>query len=187
MRAHVVERDPLGRAGQAENHVPGERLPTVVVHRGEPAGGGVAHGLGIVFRRAGAGEDVEIEGGEIHVVEPHAGPAVSHAPGEVRAGPVEHGHEVVADHLDSGAGEVPQALAVGLEMLSPVALLLLDVFRDRQALHHVPGEPGGRAVRPAADLSLPPGDLVHRPDRARGHVVQRRDHAFHPRLQHVVD
>ncbi len=72
-------------------------------------------------------------------------------------------------------------------MRLPVALLLLDVLRDRQALHHFPGKPGGRTVRHEADDPLALGDLLGRPDRAGRHMVQRRDDTLHARLPHIVD
>ena len=158
-----------------------------LVHRGEARRGLGAHRLGIVPGRPGPLEDVDVEGGEVGEVEAHAGAAVRDAPGEVGARPVEHRHEVVAQHRDPGVREVAQALAVGGEMLPPGALLLLDVLGDRQALDHLPGDAGGRAVLARRDLALAPRDLAGGPDGAGRDVVEGRDDAFDPGLEHVVD
>ena len=66
-------------------------------------------------------------------------------------------------------------------MLAPVALLLLDVLANGQALDHFPFDAGRRSVLAARDLALALGDLLRGPDRAFGHVMKRTDDTFAPR------
>ena len=97
---------PWAEPGRPKTTLRARVLLAVVVHGGVALGGeGLDFGR-VVLGRALAGEDVDVEGGEVGVVEAHAGAAVGDPPGEVGAGPVEDRHEVVADDLDAGGGEV---------------------------------------------------------------------------------
>ena len=185
--AHVLEGDALGRTGQAEDDVARELRPARVVHGGEAPGGKLPDLLGKLLGRALSAEDVDVERGEVGIVEAHAGSAVRDPPGEVGARPVEHRHEVVADDLDSRVRQVAQAHPVVLDVLAPGTLLLLHVLRYRQAFDHLPADPRRRAVLPPRDLALAPGDLFGGPDIAGRHVVEGRDHPLDACLQHVVD
>ncbi len=184
MLAQLVEREAFCRARQAEDDVPRQRAPARFVHRGEAARCLLRDVFGIVG--IGACKDVDVEGGEVREVEPHAGGARVQRPVEVRAGPVQDRHEIVADDLYAGRGEVAEALLPGGDMAAPIPALALDVLGHRQALDHGPVEAGGRVVC-TGDQALPCGDLLRRPDRAGRQVVQRGDDACCTGLPHVID
>jgi hypothetical protein len=128
---------------------------------------------------------MDVEGGEIGKVEPHRGAAIFERPGKFGAGPVEHRHEIVADRRDAGPGQVFQAALVVDEIGAPIARLRLDRLRNRQALHHVPGEPGHAAVGVKRHVALARLDLLGVPDRPGRNVVQRRHHARRSRLARI--
>ncbi len=185
--ADIVQREAFGGTGQSKDHVPGQRVALRIAHRREPRGGSVAQGVVKIFCGAGAGENMQVEGGEIGQIEPHAGGAVGPPPRQIGTGPVEHRHEVVADYPDPCRGQVSQAGRVGVDMRAPVAPLLLYVLGNRQAFHHVPGQPGWGAIAHCGDLALALSDFLGGPDRAGRHVMQGRNDAFDPRLQNIVD
>ena len=82
---------------------------------------------------AGAAEDQEIEGGEAVVVEAQGSGARGQGPVEIRARPVEDGHEIVADGPEPGAAEIAERLAVIGEDPDEVAAAALHVLMHRQA------------------------------------------------------
>ena len=93
--------------------------------------------------------------------------------GQVGAGPVEDGHEVVADDLDTELGQVADALLVVLDVLIAGGQADLDVVVDVDRLDNVHVE----AV--SVDLVCDLLDLVDLPDLAGHLVVQRPDDAGH--------
>ncbi len=99
--------------------------------------------------------------------------AVAHRVEEVAAGPVEDGHEIVADDLHAEGGQVADGLdVVGDERVAGLETDL-DVVVDVHALHHVGVEACGLDLRD--DLF----DLIRLPDLAGHFVVQRPDDGAH--------
>ena len=94
---------------------------------------------------------------------------------QVGAGPVEDGHEVVADHLHAELLQVPHGLDVVLNVLVPGGQAHLDVIVDVDGFHHVHVEAVG------LQLLLDLGDLLFLPDLAGLLVVQGPDDAGHAR------
>ena len=92
---------------------------------------------------------------------------------QVGAGPVEDGHEVVADDLDTELGQVADALFVVLDVLVAGGQADLDVVVDVDRLDDVHVEAIG------VDLVCDLLDLVDFPDLAGHLVVQCPDDAGH--------
>ena len=187
VQLHIVEREFLCRAGQAKDDVAGELLLAGVIHLGEALRGLGDHIVGEALGSARALEDVDVECGEVDQVKAHAARAARTLPGQIGAGPVEHRHEVVADGLETGLGKVPHRGLPTLDMSLPLALLLLDVFRDGQRFDHVPDQRRRAAILARGDLALALRDVLWGPDRAGGNVVQGRDDALDASLHHVVN
>ena len=101
------------------------------------------------------------------------GGAVADGVEQVGAGPVEDGHEVVADDLDTKLGQVADALLVVLDVLIAGGQADLDVVVDVDRLDNVHVE----AV--SVDLVCDLLDLVDLPDLAGHLVVQCPDDAGH--------
>ena len=101
------------------------------------------------------------------------GGAVADGVEQVGAGPVEDGHEVVADDLDTELGQVADALLVVLDVLIAGGQADLDVVVDVDRLDNVHVE----AV--SVDLVCDLLDLVDLPDLAGHLAVQRPDDAGH--------
>ncbi len=101
--------------------------------------------------------------------------AVPHRVEQVRPSPVEHRHEVVADHLHPKGRQVADGLLVVLDILVPAGQADLDVVVDIDGLHHVHVE----AV--LVQLLLHRRDLLGLPDFPRHFVVKRPDNALHAR------
>ena len=57
---------------------------------------------------------------------------------QVGAGPVEHGHEVVANGMDTLGCEVAQALLVNINLFIAVGTSILDCFGHGQRLDDAP-------------------------------------------------
>ena len=92
---------------------------------------------------------------------------------QVAAGPVEDGHEVVADDLHTKPGQIADGLLIVLNIHIPGGQTNLDIVVDIDRLHHVDVE----AVFPA--LSLDFGNLSLFPDLSGHLVVQCPDDAGH--------
>src|SRR5699024_10116761 len=96
---------------------------------------------------------------------------VPHRVEQVGAGPVEDGHEVVADDLHAELGQVADGLDVVGDVLVAGGQADLDVVVDVDRLDHVHIE----AVR--LELLLDLGDLIDLPDLAGHLAVQGPDDA----------
>ena len=138
------------------------------------------HFLREILLRAFALEDLDVEIGESDPVEIQRRGPVGHGVLQVGARPVDDGHEVVADCMDAAASQVRQALLVGLDQRVAVGAGVLDLFADRQALHHGPAQTGrGDVVLQGADVRLGP-------EFARRVLVQGGHNPFHADLaQHA--
>ena len=187
VRAHILKRETLRRARQTEHDVFRQTLRAFLVHLGETARRLVSDLLRIILGGARPLENVNVKDREVGKVKAHAGRAARTPPGEIGARPVQDGHEVVTDHLNSGIGDMRETLFPVLNVGTPVALLLFNVLRHRQTFNDLPLKSGGRAVAHVSNRFLPRGDLLGTPDLARRNMMKRRNHALHARLKHVVD
>jgi hypothetical protein len=134
-----------------------------------------------VFRgRMLASQDEKVEGRELIGVEAQRERAVRHLVEEVGAGPVDHRHEIVADGVDAVRGQRADRLAVGVEMLLPVAGAGLDLLGDRDALDHRPAHAAGFHFRIAL------GDVVNVPGGPVRDVMQSRHDAGRARLPYML-
>ena len=97
------------------------------------------------------------------------GRAIAYRVEQIGAGPVEDGHEVVADDLDAELGQVADALLVVLDILVAGGQADLDVVVD------VDGLDDGGAEAGRVDLVDDLLDLVLLPDLAGHLAVQRPD------------
>ena len=95
--------------------------------------------------------------------------AVRQGLGQFGAGPVEHRHEVVADDVDAGLGQVLQRKDVVLDIAVARRQTQFDIFVDIDAFDGFQSEPGG------LHLSFEGEYLVQRPDFADRHVEQSAD------------
>ena len=95
--------------------------------------------------------------------------AVPHRMEQIRPRPVEHRHEVIADHLHPEPGQIPYGLDIIGDIPVPAGQADLDVVMDIHRLHHVHVEPIG------LQRFLYPRNLLHFPDLA-GHFVMQRPH-----------
>ena len=147
----------------------GEDVPPLAYARREPE-------LRPLLPGAGALEDVDVEIGELGVVEIQVRGAVRVLMEQVRAGPVQHRHEVVADAVDALGGEVPQRLLVHFDLLVPVGTAVFDGLHDGERLHDAPAH----AV--ALDILAQVADLLPRPHLSQRDVVQGGHDALHADL-----
>ena len=125
---------------------------------------------------AGALEDVDIEISELRVVEIQVRRSVRVLVEEVRPGPVEHGHEVVADAVDALGGKVAEGLLVHLDLLVPVGAAVFDGLHHGKRFHDAPPHAVTFDVFPEV------ADFLARPHLSEGDVVQRGHDPFHADL-----
>ena len=96
--------------------------------------------------------------------------------GEVCSGPVEHGHEVVANGVYALFAQVLEAHLVVFYELVAVGSCIFDTFAHGQTFHHAPTH----AV--AFYVSLEIMNFLACPDFSVWHIVQCRDNALHTDL-----
>ena len=99
--------------------------------------------------------------------------AVVEGLGQLRAGPVEDGHEIVAYHFDAGLCGVAQGLDVVFDVLVAAGKAELDVFVDVDAFQILEYE----VVRFGLLLNMK--QRLYRPHFADGNVEQCADDAVH--------
>jgi hypothetical protein len=186
MRPHILKRHGFRGAGQTHGDIPAELLLVIFAHRRHAASRFIGDGICVVGAGAGTLEDMDVEGCEIIDVEAHARAAIGHGPAQIGARPIENGHEIIADHLHAAIGEITHGNLVVGDVLAPVALLLLDVLADRQALHHIPGQARWRAIFARGNLGIAPVDLFPGPHHPIGNMVQGTDDTFGTDLSDVV-
>ena len=109
LRPHVGQREILGSTGQAEHDIARQHLLVRFRHRRMALSRAVDHRRGKIALSSRPSQDEQVEGREVHEIVAHAGRAIGQSPVELRPRPVEHRHEIVADHLDAGRREVVQA------------------------------------------------------------------------------
>ncbi|MNS41113.1 hypothetical protein D3C72_734580 [compost metagenome] len=175
------ERITIRRARQTRADIAPERCDFCIRHLSEAFCRFFYQPVRIIGLCVGALQDVNIEGGEIGKIEAHRLRAVFGFPAQVGAGPVQHGHEIVADGADAGGGKAAQRLLPVGYMGFPIAGLGLDILGNRHAFHHVPIKTAG------LDGLMPLCDFVDRPDVTGGDVMQRTDNAFRPRLSRILN
>ena len=94
---------------------------------------------------------------------------------QISTGPVEHRHEVVANHLYSESGKIFDGLFIVLNVLIPGWQADFDVVMDIDTLHNVHVETIG------LELLLNFGDFIKFPYFSRHFVMKRPDDALHTR------
>ena len=140
-----------------------------LLHLGKHVGGPVLLGP-VALKYA----DVEVS--ELRTREVKVGCAVGIGVGKVGAGPVEHGHEVVAHRVYALERKVPEALLVVVYESVALGPGVLYGLAHGQALHYRPPE----AV--ALDVLAQVAYALARPHFAVRHVVQGGHYALHTYL-----
>ena len=187
MGPNIGQGELFGRPGQAKDHVCQKALPVQICHFGV-ALCGLGHNLGRkVSRGAGPRQNMNVKGGKVGQVKPHATRAVGARPFQISPGPIQNRHEVVTDHLYPCIGQMMQPRFPIGDMAPPVTFLLLDRLGHRQAFDHLPLQARRAAVFHPANLILPGGNLVGCPPRPGRDMMQCRNHALHPRLPHIIN
>ena len=187
MGAHVVQCELLCCPGQPKDDIGQHAVAVRIGHFGMTTRRLIDNVGWEVICRTGPGQNVNIKSGKVDQIKSHALRPIGSGPFQVCPGPVQHRHEVVTNHFDPGICQMVQAgFPVGY-MPPPIALLLFDRFRDRQAFDHLPAQTGCTAAFLLSNQRLPPGNVSGRPDGPGRHVMQGRHHPLHPRLQHIVD
>ena len=138
MRAHIGQRHRFSRPRQTKGHIACQGFAGLIAHLRKSAFCCLDDAIRKLGSRTGAFQNMDVKGGEVDKIEPHAGGAIGQSPRQIGAGPVQHRHKVITNHLNPRLGDVGQAgFPVG-NMVAPSALLFPDVLRHRQAFHHVP-------------------------------------------------
>ena len=155
----------LGCHGLGQFVAFGQYVATFAPSLGELEGGPLLAGTRAL-------QDIDVEVGELGVVEVKVRGAVGIVVEQVGAGPVEYGHEVVADAVDALGREVAQALLVDLNLVVAVRTAVLDGLYYWQALDDAPAH----AV--TLDILAQVADLLTGPYFPKGYVVQGGDDAL---------
>ena len=140
--AIAMVASPARAQAPSDDEEPPVPEPVAEVH-GEAPGRSLADGQGIALRRAGALENVDVEGGEVDQIEAHRPAAMRHRPGEMRARPVEHRHEIVGNNVYSTGSEITDGYFVVLDILFKTGCLCFDALMNRHTFHHRPYHTGG--------------------------------------------
>ena len=88
--------------------------------------------LGPLLARALALENIDVEVGKLGVVEIEVSGAVGIVVEQVGTGPVEYGHKVVADAVDTLGSEVAEALLIHLDLVVTIGTAVLDCLNNGQ-------------------------------------------------------
>ena len=196
--AELVEGKALFRPGQSGQDVAGELFLFRLAHFVEAEAGPLFFFVGIFPVGRGAFQDKQVEGYQGGAFETERPRMVGQEVGQVGAGPVEDGHEIVGDAPDAAGCQVPQGLPVVLDIGPERSGLCLDMFMHGDAFDHAPGQAGfGNQGLPPADFFdgpyFPVGDMVQGvydigrsglPDIPQGNRVGRTVPT--PRLSHQI-
>ena len=101
----------------------------------------IAEALDIVgLKITHALQDENIKRRKIGEIKPHAGgtTATGYQPFQIGSCPVQNRHEIITNRFNSGLRQMTKTDFVVFQMGTPLSLLLLDIFRHRQAFNHVP-------------------------------------------------
>ena len=123
-----------------------------------------------------APQDIDVEVGKLGIVEVEVRRAVGVRVQQVGTCPVEHGHEVVADGVDTFCRKIAQRLLIHLNLVVAVGTAVLDGLYYGQALYHTPAH----AV--ALDVLTEVTNFLACPYFAEGYVVQSGDDALNANL-----
>ena len=93
--------------------------------------------------------------------------------GQIRAGPVEHRHEVVADDLDPSLTQAGHGLAVVVNVFVPTGQAQLDVLVDIDAFDDL------QLQTDVVDFLLQRPNTLRGPQSPGGHIHQGTDNAAH--------
>src|SRR5437899_7168509 len=116
----------------------------------------------------------EVDRDEGPIVVRERGRAVGEPAREIGPHPVEHGHEVVAQHRDAEIAHRAHARAVPVDQPVARGPAQLDILMHGDALHD------GEAQAGVLDLGLEGREPIAAPGLTDRHVVEGTDHAPHP-------
>ena len=125
-------------------------------------------------------QDEKIECREGSLFETQGGRTVGDFILQIRPGPIQDRHKVVANHRDAAGAEVAYRLFVVIDVPFKSVDLSFDIFVNRHTLHHGPSQTS------FFDLLFPFFDLFHRPDLSDGKVVQSGDNARGSSLTNIL-
>ena len=178
-RPELVERETLLRSRQTGYDVARELLFLVVRHLLVAQSCRVFLLVSIFVFGCRSFQNVEVESHHRRPLEAQGPRAVGHPEGQVGAGPVEHGHEVVCHAPYAALRQIAQCRLVVVYITVVVARLCLDVLVHRHALNDAPHESC------VGYHFLPPPYLVSCPHLSVGYVVQSVHHVGGSRLSYV--
>ena len=184
--SELVERETLLRSRQACYDVARELLFLVVRHLLVAQACRVFLRVGIFALGCRSFQNVQVESHQRRLLEAQSPRAVGHSEGQVGAGPVEHGHEVVCHTLYAALCQIAQCRLVVVYIAAVVARLCLDVLVHRHAFHNAPHESCLGYERLSTHY------LVYGPHLSVGYVVQSVHHvggsclAYVPQAHRVV-
>ena len=138
--AELLECERLFATRQTHDHGAGKGLFLGFGHGSETCFGTGDLFSGVIGFGTLTTEDEEVEGDVGGFLEHESVGAVGEDVIEVRACPIEHGHEVIRDHVDAACTEVTQGLLVVIDILEVVAFLRLDMLMYGHGLDTGPGE-----------------------------------------------
>ena len=135
--------------------------------------------FGVCFPGIFPFQNKQVESCEGHLVEGKRGGAVVKGGIELRAGPVEGRHEVIAEYIEAAAADINQRLLVFFDILLKLAGLRFDRFVNDQTFDDRPAEAG------RFDFVFPFQDLVDLPHFTHGNMMKGGDDAGSARLPDV--
>ena len=132
--------------------------------------------LGPLLTSTLAFQDVDVEVGELGIVEVEVRGAVGVLVQQVCTCPVEHRHEVVTDAVDALGREITERFLIHFNLLITVGTAIFDGLHHGQTLHYAP------AHSITLDVCLQVVNLLACPYLTKRHVVQGGDDALHTNL-----
>ena len=121
-------------------------------------------------------EDIDVEVSKLGIVEVEVGSTVGIVMKQVGTGPVQDGHEVVADAVDALCCQVTQTLLVNLYLVVAVRTAIFDSLYDGQRFYHAPAH----AV--AFNIFTQVANLLAGPHLTEGDIMQGSNNALYSDL-----
>ena len=87
-------------------------------------------------------QDIDVEVSKLGIVEVEVGGTVGIVVEQIGAGPVEYGHEVIADAVDAFCREVAQTLLIDLDLVVAIRTAVFDGLYDGERLYDAPAGQG---------------------------------------------
>ena len=136
--AQPLDLVAVERAGQPRHDGGEQRAPGRIVGSVEPGARTFERFGRPILLSARACQHVDVECRELMRVEAKGRGAAGQGMAKLRAGPVENGHEIVADGVDALRTEISKRLAIGVEVGFRLRCRELDALMDGDALDHGP-------------------------------------------------